>query len=185
VALLSGASLAALSVAWLDLDAWRAWLHALPRFSALIREGGYLPFVVTPSGMLERAGVSPMVMLAGRIAFATLGAVIVWGTFRSAASPSQRLAALVGASLLAVPYAMEYDLAALAPAVAVAASECESEGWLLALVAMLPLGLFGAPALVTLGVPLLLVLAPWKRRRDTPDNSRERPAVQAVVVSTR
>lgn len=87
---------------------WSEWLAALPRFSALIAEN--------PS--LLAATLSPYARWgAGSYLFTLpLALAALWFAFRSG-GPPQRVLALLGGALLLSPYAMNYEIALLVPAV--------------------------------------------------------------------
>lgn len=103
--------------AWIfGFAVWDAWIAALPRFTEVVNAPGFLPWMVTPYSALVRAGVSGALLNLSQLAFALLGlAVVVWAFHRPRSAIHQTVA-LVGAALVASPYAMEYELALLAPA---------------------------------------------------------------------
>jgi hypothetical protein len=107
-----------LSLALFGLDAWLTWLTVLPRFKDFVI--GFPPLLrnaVTPYAMAVRLGWLPD----AATALAALVAVpLAWFAFARSRDLAVRLAALVGGALLISPYAMNYELAALAPAVAAA-----------------------------------------------------------------
>jgi hypothetical protein len=122
VALISGRhwkALAGMALAWLmfaiaTLSFWTDWLHlvpTLPKF--LARYYSYLAgYGATPKYFAEFLGLPTLPFQAAGICF---GILIVWAAFRSEDSVT-RVVALVSGALIASPYALRYELAALAPA---------------------------------------------------------------------
>lgn len=111
---LSGLSAVLLSLGLFGFEAWQAWLHSLGAFQALFEGSQTLLNVgITPYSNAQRFGLSGTVpWLAG-----LLGALCaIWAGFRAGRGIEARLLALVGAALLISPYAMNYELALLAPA---------------------------------------------------------------------
>lgn len=104
------------SLAAFGVDSWVAWLSALPRFDAVVT--GFEPLLrnaLTPHAMAVRLGLPA----AGASFFAAVVAIpVAWLTFARVKDVRIRLVALVGGALLISPYAMNYELAGLAPAVA-------------------------------------------------------------------
>lgn len=111
----TGLGLAASSVLWLGLQPWWDWLDALPRFNALF--ASFDPLVlnaVTPYALALRLGIEGIwVLLLG--AAITVPSVVI--AFQRSKDPALRSVALIGGALLTAPYSMNYELAALAPAV--------------------------------------------------------------------
>lgn len=104
------------SVALFGVDSWLAWLSALPRFDALVT--GFPPLLrnaLTPHAMAVRMGLPPAA--AGYCA-AVIAIPVAWMALARTKDVRIRLVALVGGALLVSPYAMNYELAGLAPAVA-------------------------------------------------------------------
>lgn len=158
----AGGALCVLSLAMLGVGPWLDWLAALPRFSALIGDDRLLlAGVITPTGALVRLGVAGPALVAAQVLFWAAGPAVVWWAFTRATSPLQRLAALVGGSLLLAPYAMGYEFAILAPAAAVPAANLEVPRWPIHLVALLLLNLALPGAVALIGL-LILVLQPWR-----------------------
>ncbi|HSF13791.1 MAG TPA: glycosyltransferase family 87 protein [Erythrobacter sp.] len=105
-----------ISLATFGLDAWLAWIAALPSFNALVT--GFEPLLrnaVTPYAMAVRLGLLPYFVSA---CAAIIAIPVVWLSFARTHNASVRLVTLVGGALLISPYAMNYELAALAPVVA-------------------------------------------------------------------
>jgi hypothetical protein len=97
------------------LPRWVDWLQALPRFQQVVFENPQLMSdALTPYVALVNQGIE------GWWAFllAPVSVLLVWTTFRATRSEPHRLIALFGSALLVSPYAMNYELALFAPAVA-------------------------------------------------------------------
>ncbi len=110
-----GAAMLLLSLALFGWGAWADWLAALPRFQALFRDSPMLvDAAVTPYALAQRSGIAgwPVFAIATMLALAA-----IWATFRRECDPADRLIALAGGALLLSPYAMNYELALLAPAI--------------------------------------------------------------------
>jgi hypothetical protein len=119
-ALLTSAAVASLlvllSVALFGLQPWYDWFDALPGFQAVV--AGFEPLLrktVTPYGTATRLGLNGAAVLA---ATAPAALLLVFLAFRKSSDIAVRLTALMGGTLLVSPYAMDYELAAFAPAMA-------------------------------------------------------------------
>jgi hypothetical protein len=111
----TGAALVGASVAAWGLEPWFAWLSALHRFKALIFAAPQLiAALITPYGALLTHGLN------GAWAFllAPLAIWLAWSTFRRSTDVADRSIAIFAGALLISPYAMYYEAALLAPAVA-------------------------------------------------------------------
>jgi len=145
----AAAAIGAASVLSFGLDTWAQWLSALGWFQSLVSGEGYLPNMITPTAAALLLGVDGPALLAARAVFWVAAAVIAWTAFRTRRPLEQRLAAMVGSGLLVSPYAMSYDLVALAPAaLIVLAKTAAADRWLSALAAF---ALFVAAAVPFLG----------------------------------
>lgn len=112
----TAAAIGAVSLAAFGADAWVAWLAALPRFNGLVTEfEPLLRNAVTPNAMAIRMDFPPG---AGFVCAAVVAIPFAWLSFARTQDVPIRLVALIGGALLVSPYAMNYELAALAPAVA-------------------------------------------------------------------
>lgn len=112
----SAVIIAATSLAIFGLDAWLAWLAAVPQFKTLVTDfAPLLRNAVTPYAMAVRIGLVPEIVT---VCAALVAIPVVWMSFARTSDTAVRLVALVGGALLVSPYAMNYELAALAPAVA-------------------------------------------------------------------
>ncbi|MCY7340068.1 MAG: DUF2029 domain-containing protein, partial [Sphingomonas bacterium] len=112
---LSGLAVILVSILGFGLDPWLAWLEAIPRFQALfMAEEALVRTAVTPFALAVRFGfASPLVLvLCGGVAL-----IAVMLVFRRCEDVAVRSVALLGGALIAAPYAMNYELALLAPAV--------------------------------------------------------------------
>jgi hypothetical protein len=110
------AAIGAVSLAVFGLDAWLAWLSALPAFNALVTEfEPLLRNAVTPHAMAVRLDLPPFLATA---AAALVAVPLAWLGFARTRDLEVRLVTLVGGALLVSPYAMNYELAAFAPVVA-------------------------------------------------------------------
>lgn len=116
VSALVGSVMGLASVALFGIEPWKQWFAALPEFQTLV--AGFEPLArktVTPFAMATRFGISGPAVLAVTVPAALL---LVFFAFRRSSDTAVRLTALVGGALLISPYAMDYELAAFAPAVA-------------------------------------------------------------------
>ena len=107
-------------------ELWLEWLEALPRFNTLIfNDRGLTEDAITPFAALVGAGLD------GRWAFllAPLAVALVWFGFRRTQDLADRSLLLFGATFLVTPYAMNYELALLAPGVAVYLSRVRDPRW--------------------------------------------------------
>jgi hypothetical protein len=149
-------ALCGLSAVLFGLQAWLDWLAAVSRFSGVVMaDRALLDDMVTPHAWLVAHGWN------GACAWllAPLAVWGVWAAFRHDAPWPDRLIALLGGALLLSPYAMNYELALLAPAVAAYLARTGDRLWmayagLAALYAMN--GMTGALALLAaLALPLV------------------------------
>lgn len=106
---------------------WLAWLHAMPRFSTVVMGNrDLLEHAITPYAWLVVQGWSG----AWAWLLAPVAAWGVWAAFRHDAAWHDRLLALLGGGLLISPYAMNYELALLAPAVAAYLARTDDRRWM-------------------------------------------------------
>ncbi|WP_332774122.1 glycosyltransferase family 87 protein [Phenylobacterium sp.] len=156
----TGGLICLVSLAVFGLGGWMDWLAALPRFARLVADDpGLMRNVITPVGALVRMGVQGPALAAAQAACVLAAAALVWWTFRRPSSPGQRLTALIGAGLLITPYAMQYEIAVIAPAVVALAVPAGDSRWLYYVLALLLLSLM-LPGLVILLGLLAYVLRP-------------------------
>ena len=105
---------------------WMDWLGALPKFQHLVlADPGLVRTMVTPYSALVRSGFN------GAWAYLLIPPVVaaVWFTFRRTRRVPERILALFGGGLLIVPYAMDYEIALLAPAVAAFLARTADRRW--------------------------------------------------------
>ncbi len=123
----TGAALVAASVMVWGLEPWLAWHSALQRFQALIfPEPRMIAALITPYGFLLGHGLN------GAWAFllAPLAIWLAWSTFRRSADVADRSLAIFAGALLVSPYAMNYEAALFAPAVAAYLARTDQRRWL-------------------------------------------------------
>jgi hypothetical protein len=110
----AGICLVALSLFMFGIDPWLAWFDALPRFQQLfIHHEVLVRAAASPFALGMRLGVAtPWIM----VACAGLALPFVWIAFARSEDVALRSAALMGGALLITPYAMNYEVAVLAPA---------------------------------------------------------------------
>ena len=113
-AVISGAAAFAMivgaSVLAFGVDSWLTWLGSLDHFNDILVRNGVLAVVITPAGVAELKGlpVYPIMALG-----AVTGAIIAYRCRDG--EPLVKSAAIATGSLLAAPYAVIYDLVAVAP----------------------------------------------------------------------
>jgi hypothetical protein len=178
---LTCAAVMAVSILLYGVGPWIDWLTVAPGYLARIAvDPRYRTAIIAPTGLAIRLGVTGWPLTACRIGLAAVGAALAAGVFRlKSARPALRLVAVVGGSLLAAPYAMNYETAILAPAAALAVCESRSPRDL-ALVAYFALALAGLPHIGAFAFPVFLVVtlggtglsAKLKPRARSPDERR-------------
>jgi hypothetical protein len=97
-------------VALFGLDTWVAWLGALDHFRLIVVKNGVLNVTITPASVASLWHLPPVPFL---LLGAALGAWVVF--YCRTFDPLAQCAAIVTGSLLAAPYAVFYDLGAIAP----------------------------------------------------------------------
>ncbi len=153
-----------LSVILYGVGPWNDWVTVAPTYLARIAaDPRYRTAIIAPTALAIGLGVTGWPLAVCRIGFAVAGAGLAAGVFRlKGASPALRLLALIGGSLLATPYAMNYETALLSPAAALAVVEARGLRRLaFAAVAYLALALAGLPNIGVLAFPVFLGLALW------------------------
>ena len=179
---LTCAAVLGLSILLYGLGPWIDWLTVAPGYLAHISvDSRYRTAIIAPTGLAIRLGLNGWPLTTLRIAFAITGATLAAGVFRMKnASSASRLVALVGGSLLAAPYAMNYETALLAPAAALAVCDSPAlRGLALAVVAYLALALAGLPNVGAFAFPVFLAVTLWsawtlKPLARSPDERRSR-----------
>jgi hypothetical protein len=121
-----GLLICAASAGLFGAQTWLDWFAALPRFNTIVAQQGLLDTAITPYAKLAALGLNGAwaFLLAPFVAWA------VWIAFRRDAAWPARLITLLGGALLISPYAMNYELALLAPAVAAYVARTEDKRWL-------------------------------------------------------
>ena len=152
-----------ISIAVFGLQPWFDWLAALPRFQVLFETNdGLLRGTITPSGEAVALGIGGLGLLAVRLVCVLTAAALIWRVFKSVEDPGPRMAALLGAGLLAAPYAMHYDGGLLAPAVALAmARTLDDRDWLRGIAGILLLTGTGIPHMGAFATIALVPLLVW------------------------
>jgi len=148
-----GLLICAASASLFGLQTWLDWFAALPRFNAVVAQQGLLDTAITPYAKLTALGVNG----AWAWLLAPVAVWAVWSAFRRDAWSAQ-LIALLGGALLISPYAMNYELALLAPAVAAYVARTEDKRWLLYAVAAALYALNIAAGCLSLIAALILPL---------------------------
>jgi len=151
----AGLAICALSAGLFGLQTWIDWLEALPRFNRIVAEQGLLDTAITPYAKLAGLGLN------GAWAYLLAPAVLwaVWTAFHRNVGWPDQLIALLGGALLISPYAMNYELALLAPAVAAYVARVRDRGWLAYAAAAAVYGLnISAGALSLIAVLILPLL---------------------------
>lgn len=102
--------LVALSVIAFGIAPWFEWVASMTNFHRVLVDQNVFAVAATPAGAAERWGLSPL-------PFLVLGAVVgCWLIVKCRnRGPLEASAAIAAASLLAAPYALTYDLAAIVP----------------------------------------------------------------------
>lgn len=116
-AAVTGALLMGLSAAVFGIDAWLAFVAVTTGQQSLLLNTpstGVHLLMVTPFAAVVRLGGSMQLALALNVATALAAALAVWWTYRQAAPAVLRHAVLVTALYFAAPYALTYDMPALA-----------------------------------------------------------------------
>lgn len=124
---LTGSVVCAAAALVFGIQPWFDWLTALPRFHQVIfTHPGLVADAVTPYAFLQGHGLPG----AWSYALAPLAAAGVWFAFRRPeVGAPDRLIAFFGAGLLLTPYAMNYELALFAPAVAAYLMRTQDRLW--------------------------------------------------------
>jgi hypothetical protein len=125
------ATLIAASTAIFGVDVWPAFVENMRYTNAAIVDGGGPGWEKIQSlyAALRHLGAGGEVAMAAQSALAFgIGAGLVW-LWRGDADHRVKAAALIAGSLMATPYALDYDMLALAPAIAFLAMNGEAAGW--------------------------------------------------------
>lgn len=89
---------------------WFDWLASLPQFTEVLRQTGIGVRSVTPASLAMQVGLEKPATLIGL----ALGILLVCAVFRKESELMDRVAALCCGGLLGLPYALSYDMTALA-----------------------------------------------------------------------
>jgi alpha-1,2-mannosyltransferase len=172
--------LGALSIAFFGLDPWRSFFGTLEAYRTGLMQGDdpAIAKLVSPFAHVRRtgAGLAAAYGVQAIIALFALGSVIK--AWRSAAPLGIKQAVLVIAGLLATPYLFDYDMALLAPAIALATLVGLEEGfgpWEKTLLAFLwvlpgiarPIAVYTGLPIVPVGLALGLVILMSRVRHAT------------------
>ena len=153
------------SVAAFGVKPWLEWVAAVPRFEHFVMTApGLERGMITPTALGGSLHLDPGGLATWRLAFGAAALVMVWMVFRKTQDPARRIAALLGGGLFITPYAMHYDAALLAPAVALMLTHRSAPGtWLTALAATALLCCAAIPhwgAAAVVGFTLWVALTP-------------------------
>jgi hypothetical protein len=122
---LSALALAAAATLAFGVNVWPDWFAGMQSLVSVAAGRHALLLAVSP---LSFAGSFNAVVLLGALVLAAIGAAAIYAL--RDLPPSERAAALVACSLFASPYALSYDLVALAPfAAAVVLRDKSWRGW--------------------------------------------------------
>jgi len=149
------------SAAVLGTAPWFAWIAVAPSYLAHITHNPrFFTSIVAPGGLAAQLGVDGLGLTLWRGAFALLGLAVVILVFRRTGELAPRLTALFGASLLASPYAMNYETTLLAPGAVLAllAAPAERAAWF-SLAAFIGLAVAGFPGVSAAAFLAFLALA--------------------------
>ena len=91
---------------------WFDWLNSMTAFREALYRIGAISQVITPYGVADRLGLNPLPFLVVSAALAVAAIVVSAKRFEGV----YLVAAIVGASILASPYALRHDTIALVPA---------------------------------------------------------------------
>jgi hypothetical protein len=132
---------------------WPEWLASMDHFHSKVADTNIIRIVITPASIAERFGMPPLPFL---LLGTFVGAALVYLCRNS--DPLAKATAIGAGSLLASPYALAYDLAAVIPFLAMSIAKGR----------ILPIFGLGATALpvsvVVAGISVVPPLAFWGRR---------------------
>lgn len=148
VALLAGSH-------WRGLAAAAATASLIVAASLLLGSSLWIDWIASLSGFSNQvlAAAFREMNLAPGLWFAPLGAGAVWYVWRTTLEPELRLVALVAGTCLCVPYIMNYDLVAMAPAASVLMLRKDWRGWIIGFFALAVIWL--SPFVIAIGAVLL------------------------------
>lgn len=178
----TGLALVALTALIWGPQLWLTWFAYAPRYlTAILANRAYVTAIVAPAGLASRLGLTGGALLLWRCGFLAAGAVAAVLVFRRTRALWPRLTALFGASLVATPYAMNYEMTLLLPGAVIALLTVQgARARSLAFGAYWALAFAGLPVLGPIAVFLYLGLALACGRADeavSPTPARAEPAV--------
>jgi len=161
----TGFALCVLSAAVWGAGAWVEWLSAVHRFQTevVFDNPALVEDAITPYAWLQTWGVPG----AWAYLLAPVAAGFVWTTFRRSQDVADRLIAVFAAAIMVSPYAMHYEAALLAPAVAVYLSRVEARAWYAYAVAVCFFTVGMVWGVTTIATALSLPLLAQMSRRET------------------
>lgn len=164
---------------------WDAFLSSLPFTRTVVLEEGGTGFHKLQSlfAFVRLTGGSVEAAYAAQIAITLSVAACVTWLWRSDASPARKGAVLCLGALLATPYSIDYDMMALAPAIALMAAEGRKQGFLpyekaaLAALAFAPIVTRGVAQAthIPLGLILMMLCFALVLRREPAEAMAESP----------
>jgi hypothetical protein len=162
---------------------WLEWLAYAPHYlTAITANTRYVTAIVAPAGLAAQLGLGGVALLVWRFVFMAAAAVGAFLVFRRTRALWARLSALFGASLLATPYAMNYEMTLLLPGAVLALMAVEGARarwlafgayWALVFAGLPVVG--GVAFLLYIGLTLGCGLADDARKAPSP--ARVEPAV--------
>jgi len=171
---LTGLVVCAAAVAVFGLQPWFDWLAALPRFREVsFNHPGLVADAITPYAFLEGRGLPGV----WAYVLAPLAAA-VWFAFRKPLALPDRLIAFFGAGLVLTPYAMNYELALFAPAVAAYLMRRQDRLW--PLYVLLAAAHYRLPWTFASALPVLLLPAAGYLSRRLEAGWTARPAIRST-----
>lgn len=154
---------AAVTAAAFGPQPWLDWLEALPRFQALFdRHQGLQRGAIAPSAEAFTMGVRGLNLLIFRLGCVLVGIVVIWRVWSSTTDAPARIGSLLGGGLLAALYAMHYDAALLAPAVAVVVAQgFDGRSWIRAGLCIILMSCATVPHYGAYGLTGLVFVLAW------------------------
>ena len=154
-------ALIVLSVVGYGVSPWMAWLNSASGYLARITsDAHYYTSIVAPSGLAAQLGLTGWASILWRSAFAAVGVAITVLVFHRTQQLAPRLTALFGGSILASPYAMNYETVLLVPGAVLALTTARGgRARVLTLAAYIALAVAGFPVVSAAALMIFLVLA--------------------------
>jgi len=158
VSALVATAVAATSAAMLGVSAWLDWFSVMREFqSSVLSDPDILRGDIAPFALIRQTGHDAVLAWA----FVPIGIALVWTVFRGPTSTADRILAIFGGAFLVTPYALAYELALMAPAVAIYVNRTGDRRWPLLVVAcaFYMTVMFGfLSVLAALGLPVIRLL---------------------------